>query len=87
MNSAAERQEKNYPSELKHDDIEEQKQNLHLSFGVQSVEINCNSVDINLAKIEESLWAFRAIKEALNNGKSSVVMDGNELLDFLKLTK
>jgi hypothetical protein len=84
---AAERQEKNYPSELKHDGREEQKQNLHLSFGVQSVEINCNSVDIDLAKIEENHWAFRSIKEALNNGKSSVVMDGNELLDFLKCAK
>ncbi|MFL6367804.1 MAG: hypothetical protein ACJ72T_04555 [Nitrososphaeraceae archaeon] len=72
---------------LKHDGIKEQKQNLHLSFGVQSVEINCNSVDIDLAKIEESHWAFRSIKEALNNGKSSVVMDGNELLDFLRCAK
>ncbi|MFL6362210.1 MAG: hypothetical protein ACJ709_02045, partial [Nitrososphaeraceae archaeon] len=50
-------------------------------------EINCNSVDIDLTKVEKSHWAFRAIKEALNNGKSSVVMDGNELLDFLRCAK
>jgi hypothetical protein len=37
--------------------------------------------------IEKSNWASGAIKEALNNGKSYVVMESNELIDFLKVAK
>jgi hypothetical protein len=48
---------------------------------------NCNSIDIDLAKAEEKHWAYRAIKEALDNGKSSIEVDGGELIDFLKRAK
>ena len=48
---------------------------------------NCNSIDIDLTKVEEKHWAYRAIKEALDDGKSSIEMDSGELIDFLKRTR
>ena len=45
---------------------------------------NCNSIHIDLRKVEEKHWAYRAIKEALDDGKSSIEMDSGELIDFLK---
>jgi hypothetical protein len=45
---------------------------------------NCNSIDIDLTKVEEKHWAYREIKEALDDGKSSIEMDSGELIDFLK---
>ena len=45
---------------------------------------NCNSIDIDLTKVEEKHWAYRAIKEALDDGKSSIEIDSGELIDFLK---
>ena len=48
---------------------------------------NCNSIDIDLTKVEEKHWAYRAIKEALDDGKSSIEIDGGELMDFVRSTK
>jgi hypothetical protein len=48
---------------------------------------NCNSIDIDLTKVEEKHWAYRAIKEALDDGKSSIEIDGGELIDFVMTTK
>jgi hypothetical protein len=48
---------------------------------------NCNSIDIDLTKVEEKHWAYRAIKEALDDGKSSIEIDGGELIDFVRTTK
>jgi hypothetical protein len=45
---------------------------------------NCNSINIDLTKVEEKHWAYRAIKEALDDGKSSIEIDSGELIDFLK---
>ena len=45
---------------------------------------NCNSIDIDLTKVQEKHWAYRAITEALDDGKSSIEIDGGELIDFLK---
>ena len=45
---------------------------------------NCNSIDIDLTKVEEKHWAYRAIKEALDDGKSSVEIDSGELIDFVR---
>jgi hypothetical protein len=86
---AVHREDKDYSSQLHRDDTEEQKQQQHvpMSFGIQREQINCNSVDIDLGKVEKSHWAYRAIAEAQNNGKSSISMDGPELMDFVKLIK
>ena len=48
---------------------------------------NCNSIDIDLTKAEEKHWAYRAITEALDDGKSSIEIDGGELIDFVRTTK
>jgi hypothetical protein len=48
------------------------------------IESNCNSINIDLTKAEEKHWAYRAISEALDDGKSSIEIDGGELIDFLK---
>ena len=48
------------------------------------MESNCNSIHIDLTKVEEKHWAYRAIKEALEDGKTSVEIDSGELIDFLK---
>jgi hypothetical protein len=57
------------------------------SFWIEQEQVennNCNSIDIDLTKVEEKHWAYRAIKEALDDGKSSIEIDGGELIDFLK---
>jgi hypothetical protein len=48
---------------------------------------NCNSINIDLTKVEEKHWAYRAIKEALDDGKSSIEIDSGELIDFVRTTK
>ena len=48
---------------------------------------NCNSIHIDLRKVEEKHWAYRAIKEALDDGKSSIEIDSGELIDFVRTTK
>jgi hypothetical protein len=54
----------------------------------EQIESNsCNSIDIDLTKVEEKHWAYRAIKEALDDGKSSIEIDGGELMDFVRSTK
>jgi len=45
---------------------------------------NCNSIDIDLTKVQETHSAYRAITEALDDGESSIEIDGGELIDFLK---
>jgi hypothetical protein len=44
---------------------------------------NCNSIHIDLTKVEEKHWAYRAINEALDDGKSSIEIDSGELIDFV----
>jgi hypothetical protein len=79
------RQSNNRPSELGGDSGEEQQQHyVPNSRRVQREEINCNSVDIDLTKVEKSHWTYRAITEAMNNGTSSIVMHNNELMDFVE---
>ena len=51
------------------------------------MESNCNSIHIDLTKVEEKHWAYRAIKEALDDGRSSIEIDGGELMDFVRTTK
>jgi hypothetical protein len=48
---------------------------------------NCNSIHIDLTKVEEKHWAYRAINEALDDGKSSIEIDSGELMDFVRTTK
>ena len=48
------------------------------------MESNCNSIHIDLRKVEEKHWAYRAINEVLDDGKSSIEIDSGELIDFLK---
>jgi len=55
--------------------------------GQEHMESNCNSVHIDLTKVEEKHWAYRAIKEALDDGKSSIEIDSGELIDFVRTTK
>jgi hypothetical protein len=50
----------------------------------EQIESNCNSIDIDLTKVQEKHWAYRAIKEALDDGKSSIEIESSELIDFLK---
>ena len=51
------------------------------------IESNCNSIYIDLTKVEEKHWAYRAINEALDDGKSSIEIDGGELIEFVGTTK
>jgi hypothetical protein len=83
------RQDNHYSSQLHEDEIEEQKQQqqVPMSFGVQREQINCNSIDIDLNKVEKSHWAYRAIAKAQDNRKSSIVIDSSELMDFVKVVK
>jgi hypothetical protein len=55
--------------------------------GQEHMESNCNSIHIDLTKVEEKHWAYRAIKEALDDGRSSIEIDGGELMDFVRTTK
>ena len=53
----------------------------------EQIESNCNSIHIDLTKVEEKHWAYRAIKEALDDGKSSIEIESGELIDFVKSAK
>jgi hypothetical protein len=48
---------------------------------------NCNPIDIDLTKVEGKHWTYHAINEALDDGKSSIEIDGGELIDFVRTTK
>lgn len=89
------RQNNNYLANVDDNNIEQelrpqQEQQTPSSFWIkekEEVENNCNSIDIDLAKIENNHWAYRAIKESLYNGKSSILIDIIELIDFVKTAK
>ena len=53
----------------------------------EQIESNCNSINIDLTKVEEKHWAYRAINEALDDGKSSIEIHSGELVDFVRTTK
>src|ERR1051325_6580316 len=53
----------------------------------EHIESNCYSINIDLTKIEEKHWAYRAISEALDDGKSSIEIDSGELFDFVRTSK
>jgi hypothetical protein len=71
---------------------QQQQQHPPSSFWIEEeeqehIESNCNSIHIDLRKVEEKHWAYRAIKEALDEGKSSIEIDSGELIDFVRTTK
>jgi hypothetical protein len=91
------RQNYNFPPRVDNNDsssIEQelrsqQQQHPPSSFWIEEeeqdrIESNCNSIDIDLTKAEEKHWAYGAIKEALDDGKSSIEIESSELIDFLK---
>jgi hypothetical protein len=82
-------QDRAYSPHLHEDKKEEQKQHQDapMSFGTQTEELNCNSVDIDLYNVEKSHWTYRAISETRDNGKSTIVMDASELVDFVNVVK
>jgi hypothetical protein len=45
---------------------------------------NCNSIYIDLTKVDEKHWAYRAINEVIGAGKSSIEIDNGELIDFIE---
>jgi hypothetical protein len=70
--------------------IEQQQlraQQSRMSCRIEGEEVNCNSIDVDLSKVEEKHWAYRAIKGAVEFGKSSIVIDSNQLINFLKAAK
>jgi hypothetical protein len=83
------RQDKAHSPHLHEDNVEEQKQHQDapMSFGTLTGELNCNSVDIDLYNVEKSHWTYRTVSEARSNGKSTIVMDASELVDFVKVVK
>jgi hypothetical protein len=50
---------------------------------IEGEEVNCNPVDVDLAKVEKNHWAYRAIDSVVQFGKSSLEIDNNELIAFL----
>jgi hypothetical protein len=93
------RQIYNFPPQLDNNDsssIEQelqsqQQQHPPSSFRIEEEEQeqiesnNCNSINIDLTKVEEKHWAYRAIKEVIvDDGKSSIEIDSGELIDFIK---
>ena len=85
------KQDKAYPFQV-HDDLtkeEEQaeQQNVSPPFKIQLEKINCNSVDIDLNNLEKSHWAYRATNEVLSHGESSIVLNDNDLREFVKSAK
>ena len=83
------RQDKDYSFPL-YDGTKEQKQQRQhapLSSRVQREQINCNSINIDLDNLEQSHWAYRAINEAQSDKKSSIMLDGNEVMEFVKAAK
>ena len=84
------RQDKDYSFQLYDDSAKEQKQQRQhapLSFRVQREQINCNSINFALDTLEQSRWAYRAINEAQSDKKSSIMLDGNEVIEFVKAAK
>jgi len=84
------RQDKDYSFQLYDDGTKEQKQqrqHVPLSFRVQREQINCNSINIDLDNLEQSHWACRAVNEAQSDKKSSIMLDGNEVMEFVKAAK
>src|SRR6185437_6775159 len=89
----------NFPPQIDNNDngieqelrSQQQQQHPPSSFWIEEeqeqIEGNCNSIDIDLTKVEEKHWAYRAISEALDDGKSSIEIDGGELMDFVRATK
>jgi hypothetical protein len=75
------------PPQLHVDHTQQQKQHMSTSISIEGEEVNCNSVDIDLAKVDEHHWAHRGIKQALSEGKSSILLTASELIDFMKATK
>jgi hypothetical protein len=75
------------PPQLQVDRTQQQIQHTSTSISIEGEEVNCNPVDIDLAKVDEHHWAYRGIKEALNEGKSSIELTASELIDFMKATK
>jgi hypothetical protein len=82
--------QKAYPFQV-HDDrtIEEEQgeQNASPPFNIQLEKINCNSVDIDLNSLEKSHWAYRAINEVLSHEESTIVLNDNDLREFVKSAK
>lgn len=75
-----------------HDDrtLEEEQgeqQNASPPFNIQLEKINCNSVDIDLNSLEKSHWAYRAINEVLSHEESTIVLNDNDLREFVKSAK
>jgi hypothetical protein len=66
---------------------EETEQVSYLRCWVEGKEVNCNPINVELATATEKHWGNRAISECVKNGKSSVEIDSNELIDFLKVTR
>lgn len=84
------RQDKDYSFQLYNDGTKKQKQQRQhapLSLRVQEEQINCNSINIDLDNLEKSHWAYRAINEAQSDKKSSIMLDGNEVMEFVKAAK
>ena len=92
------RQNYNFPPRIDNNDSSSIQQELRSpqqhppsSFWIEEeqehIESNCYSINIDLTKIEEKHWAYRAISEALDDGKSSIEIDSGELLDFVRTTK
>ena len=83
------RQDKDYSFQLYDDGAKDQKRQHHtpLSFRVQTEQINCNSINISLDNLEQSHWAYRAINEAQSDKKSSIMLDCNEAMEFVKAAK
>jgi hypothetical protein len=81
-------QDKAYPFQVRDDRTEEEEQreqqNAPLPFNVEREQINCNSVEIDLNNCH---WAYHAINEALSHGKSSKVLNDNDLREFVKSAK
>jgi hypothetical protein len=88
----------NFPPRVDNNDngieqeLRSQQQHPHSSFWIEAEQEqiennNCNSIHIDLRKVEEKHWAYRAIKEALDDGKSSIEIDSGELIDFVRTTK
>lgn len=73
----------NYPQE----EGDTMQQKSYLKCWVEGEEVNCNPVDISLANVDEKHWAYRSVSECLKSRESSLEIDNNELMDFLKTVK
>ena len=87
----------NFPPRVDNNDngieqeLRSQQQHPRSSFWIEEeqehIESNCYSINIDLTKIEEKHWAYRAISEALDDGKSLIEIDSGELFDFVRTSK